>query len=695
VPAVFVAAYGGAPWCFLDSARAGARCRIALRFDSGRARFEQDHRALHNARHRSTFIRSPARASAGRQRSVRSGSPAGTKAAVVNILYEEQGDYKVATVLADNDTSLQVETASGKRAKVKAAHVLLRFQERAIGGFLADAQRIADTIDSDFLWQCCGPEEFGFEPLAGEYFGRAPSPAEAAGLLLKLHAAPMYFYRRGKGRFKAAPEESLKAALAGMERKRQQAAQQQRYVSDLLAGRLPPEFEPLRERLLYKPDRSTVEAKALDEASAVLKLSPAKVFRHCGALGSTHDYHLRKFLSEHFPGGVGFGELPIPEAPAGLRQADAPARSIDDAATTEIDDAFSVVMRPDGGVRVGVHIAAPALGIAIDSALDLAARARLSTVYMPGSKITMLPDAAIERFTLSAGRPVPALSFYAEFTPELEMRATESRIEAVRVEENLRHESLDAVFNVEAVAAGRVEHACGAELLALHAIATRLEAARGKAEPPREGRAEYTFRVENDRVDIIERRRGSPIDRVVSELMILVNTRWARLLDEHGCAGVFRSQQDGRVKLSGVASAHQGLGVQHYIWASSPLRRYVALMTPRQLIALRRAEPPPYARNGEALFAAMRAFELAHEAYNDFQRQMERYWCLRWIEQEAAATLTGAVIRDNLVRLDRLPLVVRVLSAPELASGTAVEVAVTAVDLIDLTVDCEFRRALA
>lgn len=611
----------------------------------------------------------------------------------MNILYEEQGDLKVATVLADNDTSLQVETASGKRAKVKSANVLLRFPDGRIGGFLAGAQKIADSIDADFLWACCGTEEFGFEPLAGEYFGGTPSAEEAAALLLKLHAAPMYFYRRGKGRFKAAPQEALAAALAGMERKRLQAEQQHRYVEELLAGRLPPAFEPMRDRLLYKPDRSSIEAKALEQVCETLRLSAPKVFMRCGALGSTHDYHLRKFLFEHFPQGSGFADVPVPSVAQDLPQADAPARSIDDAATTEIDDAFSLVTLPGGGTRVGVHIAAPALGIPIDSPLDQVARARLSTVYMPGDKITMLPEGAIERFTLSAGRSVPALSFYAELTPELEIRSTDTRIEQVWIEENLRHDSLDAVFNEEAVAAGRIEHAYGRELAALNAIATRLEADRGKGDATREARIEYTFRVENDRVEIVERRRGSPIDRVVSELMILVNSRWAELLERHDYAGVFRSQREGRVKLSGVAQAHQGLGVQQYVWASSPLRRYVDLINQRQLIALVRNEPAPYARNSEALFAAIRAFELAHEAYNDFQRQMERYWCLRWIEQEAVRTLTGTIIRETLVRLDRLPLVLRVASVPELAAGTHVELAVGAIDLIDLTVECEFRAA--
>ncbi|RPI43703.1 MAG: RNB domain-containing ribonuclease, partial [Betaproteobacteria bacterium] len=595
----------------------------------------------------------------------------------------------------DNDTSLQVETASGKRAKVKAANVLLRFAAGALHGFMAQAQTLADDIDLDFLWQCCGEEEFDFQSLARDYFGRAPSAVEAAALLLKLHSAPMYFYRRGKGRYKAAPEDALKSALAAVERKERQAQLQQRYVEELSAGRFPAEFEPLRERLLYKPDRNTVEAKALESVCEQLKLSPAKLFERCGALPSSAQYHLGRFLFENFPQGTGFPELALPELPADLPLAGAPAYSIDDAATTEIDDAFSVVRRDGGGWRVGVHIAAPALGIEIGSPLDEVARQRLSTVYMPGDKITMLPAAAIERYTLAAGKALPALSFYAEVSPSLEIVGTESRIESVRIADNLRHDTLDALFSAEAVRAGHVEHPFGAELLALHGLAERLEAARGRADQAREARAEYSFHIEGDRVRIVERKRGAPIDKVVSELMILVNTRWAQMLDERGWGAIFRSQREGKVKLSTVGAPHQGLGVERYVWASSPLRRYVDLVNQRQLVALLRDEAPPYPHNSEALYAAMRAFELTYDIYAEFQRQMERYWCLRWIVQEHAATLSARIIRENLVRLDRLPLVLRVPSLPELPAGSRIELAVSAVDLLDLGIECEFRERLA
>jgi exoribonuclease-2 len=613
----------------------------------------------------------------------------------MNVLFEEQGDFKVGTVLADNETSLQVETASGKRTKVKAANVLLRFEGGSVGNFLAQAQELADAIDVDFLWQCCGEEEFGFEALAADYFGQRPSALQAAGLLLRLHSAPMYFYRRGKGRYKAAPEDSLKAALAAVERKQRQAELQQRYVEELTAGRLPAEFEPLRTRLLYKPDRNTVEAKALESACAALKLSPSKLFERCGALPSSAEYHLGRFLFENFPEGIDFPPAPLPALPDDLPQADAPAYSIDDTTTTEIDDAFSLVWRAGGAFRVGVHIAAPALGIPVESELDRIARRRLSTVYMPGAKITMLPPQAIERYTLAAGKAVPALSFYAEVSPALELLAVETRVETVWIEANLRLDTLEQVFNDQAVRARHIAHQFGPQLLQLHHLAERLEADRGRPDGNREMRTEYSFHVEDDRISIVERKRGLPIDKVVSELMILVNSHWGRLLDERGWAGVFRSQQDGRVKITSAAAPHQGLGVSHYAWASSPLRRYVDLINQRQLAALARGEPPVYARNSEALFAAMRDFELTYELYADFQRLMERYWCLRWILQESAASLSARVIREGLVRLERLPLVLRVPSLPDLPSGARVELAVGAVDLIELSLECEFRQRLA
>lgn len=140
-----------------------------------------------------------------------------------------------------------------------------------------------------------------------------------------------------------------------------------------------------------------------------------------------------------------------------------------------------------------------------------------------------------------------------------------------------------------------------------------------------------------------------------------------------------------------VPAAHQGLGVEGYAWSSSPLRRYVDLVNQRQLIALAGGEALPYQAHDERVLAALRDFELAHDAYGEFQRQMERYWCLRWLIQEGRPTAAATVIRESLARFDELPLVVRVPSLPALDPGARVELAVTDIDLLDLALRCEFR----
>ena len=608
-----------------------------------------------------------------------------------NVFYEEEGSFKVGAVLADHDTSLQVEAPHGKRSKVKASAVLLRFDGPGLAHFVEEARKLAEAMDVDFLWQCCGQDEFAFDALARDYFGRAPTPAESAALLVKLHGAPMYFYKKGKGRYKAAPPEALKAALASVERKRREAERRADYVGQLTAGKLPPEFVPLAAKLLYAPDKQSLEWKALEEACEKFRATPPKLFERCGALPSSHDYHLNRFLFEHFPRGVEFPALPAPAVPRELPLADVEAFSIDDVTTTEIDDAFSVAALPGGKLRVGIHIAAPALGVEHGDALDAVARERLSTVYFPGGKITMLPPAAIEAFSLAEGRQCPALSRYVELAPDGSIAAQATRIERVPVVRNLRHYALEDVFNEASLAAGRIEHPCGDALAGLWRLTRSLEAARGAGETDHEARAEYGFYVENDRVRIVRRRRGSPIDRIVSELMIHVNSAWGRDLAAGGAAAIYRVQDGGKVRMSTVPSAHQGLGVEGYAWSSSPLRRYVDLVNQRQLIALARGEALPYQAHDERVLAALRDFELAHDAYGEFQRQMERYWCLRWLIQEGRHTAAATVIRESLARFDELPLVVRVPSLPALDPGARVELAITDIDLLELALRCEFR----
>ncbi len=608
----------------------------------------------------------------------------------MNILYEEDGNFKVGSVMADNTTSFQIESLSGKRSKVKASNVMLRFSQPGLENFIPQAESIANGIDIHFLWECCPEDEFGFEQIAVEYFGQEPKPLESAAALIRLHSAPIYFHRKGKGRYRAAPHEVLKAALAGAERKRQQTELQARYTEQLARFELPDEFNGHITDILYKPDRNTVEVKALEAACALTHLSPAHLLHSCGALSSTYDFHLQRFLFEHFPKGTGFPPIDICNWEE-LPQASVSAFSIDDASTTEIDDAFSVEILESNNWRVGVHIAAPTLGLPRGSVGDTVSSQRLSTVYMPGNKITMLPESVVEIFTLCADRVCPALSMYIDVDCKtLSILSCESRIEAIHIAANLRHDSLEPMFNEDTLAAGKLDYPFAKELNLLWDLAQKLESDRGKPADNNMQQMEYNFHIENEHVSITQRQRGTPIDKVVSELMILVNSEWGKQIAEHGFAAIYRTQSSGKVRMSTVAGPHQGLGVAQYMWSSSPLRRYVDMVNQRQIIAMLRGHEPAYPKNDTTLYTTMRDFDIMYGIYGEFQRNMERYWCLRWLEQEHISQVECIVLRENLVKLVDIPLTFRAPSLPELPANSRVLMAITTIDLLELNLQTRF-----
>jgi exoribonuclease-2 len=607
----------------------------------------------------------------------------------MHVFFEDDGAFRAGSVLADNDSSLQVEVASGRRMKVKTANVLLRFAEPAPATLIEEAQSLAAGLDPNFLWEASEGREFGFGELAAEYYGRAPTAPEAAALAMCLHASPMYFYKKGRGRYRAAPTDALRAALAGAERKRREAEQVAAYVAELSEHRLPGVLRASLPMLLYKPDKLALEARALNAACEAMQTNPLALLAACGAIPSSHEYHFNRFLFEAFPGSTDFppwGETP---APPELPLAPVRAFSIDDAETTEIDDAFSVRALPAGGFEIGIHIAAPGAAIAPGTPLDAIARARLSTVYMPGRKITMLPDAVLERFTLAAGATPPALSLYVETAADGTPLRHATRLERVPIAANLRLDSIGEAFT-EPASTG--EPAWTDELRTLWRFAQQLDAARGK---PEVERLDYSFRVDwnaapDGKVAIVPRRRGSPLDKLVAESMIHLNSRWGQLLADACVAGLYRAQQTGKVKMSTRPEAHQGLGVEQYLWASSPLRRYSDLLNQRQIIAFIAGAKPPYAENDAELFAAAADFEATYAQYAEFQNRMEHYWCLRWLLQERVQEASASVLREGLARVDGLPLVARVADLPPLAPGARVRLAVGRIDLLAATLETRY-----
>ncbi|MEJ8674334.1 ribonuclease catalytic domain-containing protein [Chromobacterium amazonense] len=612
----------------------------------------------------------------------------------MNVFYEESGSFKVGSIVSRSDASLQVDTQHGKRAKIKSANVFLEFNS-PLADFLPAADKLAADIDLDFLWECSPDDEFGYQDLAADYFGHEPSAVEAAALIGRLHGAPMYFYKKGKGRYKKAPQDALQAALAGIERKKREQEQIDGWVAELKAGVLPEAIRSQLMQLLWKPDKNTLEFKAFDQASRETGLPPLRLADKVGGIPSVPDYLMAGFLMEYFPKGAGFGKYAPPAELPELPVSSARAFSIDDANTTEIDDALSVEDLPNGNKRVGIHIAAPTLGVPVDSDIEKMVLSRLSTAYFPGDKITMLPDDVVQAFTLQEGRDCPAFSLYAEVTPEFEPVAFENRIEKVHIAANLRHAELEQVFNEETLANDPgVDYPFKRELVWLWQFAEALEKRRGKYDPTRPVQHDYNIDVADGVVSITIRKRGAPMDKLVSELMILANSEWGRMLAEADIPAMYRAQSMGKVRMTTRPEPHMGLGVAQYAWSTSPLRRASDFINQRQLAAMIRGEKPLFPQGDAMLFAILRDFDATYGAYLSFQDKMEHYWCLKYLLQENITAPTATVIKEDLVRIDGLPLRLRIPGLPELARGDRVQLSVVKVDLLTQEVELRYTGRL-
>lgn len=627
------------------------------------------------------------------------------------IFYEQSGKLLAAQVMEQKEHHVHAKGQGSSLQKIKLKDVLLQgdVNEPSSQAIALKIDEMVAQADLPFVWECAPDGVFEFGELAREYFGSSASVLEQAAMWQVLHGAPIYFGKKGRGQFTRQPAEQIEIALAAVAKKEERLRIQAGWTDELVAGRAPIEVLQLRDAILQKKNANDITYKAVLAAAEQLNLTIPQTLLHAGAFKNAFELHRATFLAEHYPKGVA-AELPMPQFSADdlpLNEA-LDVFSIDDSMTTEIDDAFSVQALGDGRYRIGVHIAAPSLAVKRDDAADVHASNRMSTMYTPGEKITMLPDAWVKCFSLDEGTVKPVVSIYVTLNVQADepMGDIESKVERIRMAANLRHDVPEMQLTNDDLNGERDDYAYASALKVLWQGALKLSAQRDamRGKPENNNRADFSFTIDkaieavpvgDEWVSISQRMRGSPIDKIVSEWMIFANVNWAQMLDGLRVPALFRTQSNIGVRTSTHAQPHLAMGVPAYMWSTSPLRRYADWFNQMQLLAaiehgVTAPMQAPFKAKEIDLLKRMSAFDEKYKAYNEQQNRMEKYWCLQWVNQhmqDAVYEGEAIVVKEGVLRLAQVPLYIPCATLPEgLPMQSRLKIRLSGVDWVALTV---------
>lgn len=374
--------------------------------------------------------------------------------------------------------------------------------------------------------------------------------------------------------------------------------------------------------------------------------------------------------------------------------------TIDDASTCDMDDALSVERTRDG-YELGIHITDATAVISPDSALDRAARRRATSIYCADRTVNMLPEAISEgALSLQVGQLRPCISVIVQLSHDLQVLSDSVCASLIRVTERYSYDQVDELL----------EHG-DESLLLLHNIAAACEERRIRRGAIRVQKREVIPIWDGTNVILQEIHEDSPARLLVSEMMVLANKIMAEFAAERRIPVMYRGQerpddeggdlrQEGqapegpakdfsartRLKKSSVSfepQQHAGLGLDAYIQATSPIRRYLDLCHQRQFISFLQHGKP--CMDQEQFEAIANEIEMPLQAASLASRETKRYWLLRYLEQRPRGQpIEGTVVRTDLktplVELDEVYMTVLVRLSGKASLGQRVTLKITNVD---------------
>ncbi len=602
------------------------------------------------------------------------------------LVIADGNSYKLATVLESHKNHSQVELFDDKiKKKIKSSQIIFTITED-IKKFNHELQATIPQIDIPLLSELINEnEKNSLEILSSIYFGDDATLSQKTALLFQLANSNIEFHNYQDGSFSKCSNEEQQQRLLSFN-KQKQAQEQYQYYRSLFVDAINnnTKLDNLDIdvfKTLHKPDKHSAIYKALHHLAIEYKLTPLEIFHKVGLVNDLAEFFIASFIRDNsFI--IAEDTKQAIDTKALSQRFDLKVFSIDDSNTTEIDDAFSVEIT-DNGYIIGIHIAAPAL----DTSLNEAVANNISTIYYPSNKITMLPMNIINKYSLWEQTSTPVVSIFFTLDSELNILEYTSSLNMVKIDANLRIEELENLFNQENL---EIEHGYPyeSELKLLYKFACILEEKRGKPSVNNLF-TDYSFNFVADKIEIKPRIRGNPIDKLVSELMILANCSWGRMLTNSFIPAIYRVKQPNYpVKMTLSPDSHTGLNVDYYTWSTSPLRRSADFINQKQIISMVNKSKDFYTVSDHALCEVVDNFDTKYTKYIDFQNKMERYWSLKYLIQEEISEIEGTFLYKSTVSLSGVPIQIDVtnFSTPK-PKGTKLRLKIYNINLSTMNFD--------
>ena len=543
---------------------------------------------------------------------------------------------------------------------------------------LESRNQLAEKVDVEELWELVYEEDnpLPLKDLAELSFGPSPTSDQLSATLRALFEQRVHFRLSG-GDFVPLSAKQLELKLDQMEKEALHKAEVDDAVDYLKSlpktgstEGWPPApngiLELLRDFIVFEEEAG--QAKKAKEIIALAEIGGRrKLFNLLVRLGVFKKDEDLLILKEGLP--VEFSEDVLDNG-RDLNPLAAPDNhredltglftfTIDGAFTTDFDDALSFEPNQDGsGGTLGVHITDAQALIKPGSLLDQEAKERGSTIYLPETRIPMMPPSLSEDLlSLRQGELRPCVSTFADLDAQGRVLSYRICQSFIQVDKRLTYNEADLLLETD----------------------PRLKAMARTCDALRQQRAwdgayflplpELVINVDEDGLVEVQRLdRDGPSREMVAETAILANQLGARYLLENKLPALFRTQappkdplEEGpvedlflhfrqrrllnRMEISTEPGMHSSLGVEPYTHSTSPIRRYLDLVMQRQITSGLQGQGPAYSTDEleNLVMQVMPAVRLG----NKIRTARQRYWLLRWLEQRRDQPIEAMAIENQ------------------------------------------------